>query len=153
MQENPEYVSNWQPKILEKAEPVTVTQTTQEAAPQLPYTLSYGTPEKRTEYTVSSQHNGYEMDGHVLRRVYFDNQVGSIAQSLYTDGQWHTTATLPPGVQIMQFKNVGMALQTAREDAAQNGLKELLTTESIASQQYLSNGENGVIHPKFRHNI
>ena len=100
MQENPEYVSNWQPQILEKTEPVTATQTTQEAAPQLPCKLSFGTPEKRTEYTVSNRHNGYELEGHVLRRVYYDNQVGSIGQSLYTDGKWHTTATLPPGAQI-----------------------------------------------------
>lgn len=93
--------------------------------PDTPRTLAYGTAEKRTEYTVSNQHNGYRLDGHGLRRVYFDNQVGRIGQSLYEDGQWHTTATVPAGTAIMRFQDVGMALEAARNDAAQIGLKEL----------------------------
>ena len=123
MQDDPEYVSEWQPKKLEKVEAETQETTKNVQSP--PQKLIYGTPEKRTEYTVSTQHNGYEMEGHVLRRTYFDNQVGSIGQSFYSDGQWHTTANVPQGIKVMQFPDAAMALKVAREDASRNGLAEL----------------------------
>ena len=123
MQDDPEYVSEWEPKKLEKIE--TETQGITEKVQTAPQKLIYGTPEKRTEYTVSTQHNGYEMEGHVLRRTYFDNQVGSIGQSFYTDGQWHTTENIPQGIKIMQFPDAAMALNVAKEDASRNGLSEI----------------------------
>ena len=64
------------------------------------------------------------MEGHVLRRTYFDNQVGSIGQSFYSDGQWHTTANIPQGIKVMQFPDAAMALKVAKEDASRNGLTE-----------------------------
>ena len=84
MQDDPEYVSQWQPKKLEKVE--VETQGTTEDVQAALQKLIYGTPEKRTEYTVSTQHNGYEMEGHILLRTYFDNQVWSIGQSFYSGG-------------------------------------------------------------------
>ena len=123
MQDDPDYVSQWQPKKLEKVE--AESQGTTENVQSPPQKLIYGTPEKRTEYTVSTQHNGYEMEGHVLRRTYFDNQVGSIGQSFYSDGQWHTTANIPQGIKVMQFPDAAMALKVAKDDAIRNGLTEL----------------------------
>ena len=123
MQDDPDYVSQWQPKKLEKVE--TETQGITENVQTAPQKLIYGTPEKRTEYTVSTQHNGYEMEGHVLRRTYFDKQVGSIGQSFYSDGQWHTTANIPQGIKVMQFPDAAMALKVAKDDAIRNGLTEL----------------------------
>ncbi len=130
MQDDENYVSEWKPKTLDKTEAVMKNQGVADISPDTPRTLAYGMAEKRTEYTVSNQHNGYRLDGHVLRRVYFDNQVGSIGQSLYEDGQWHTTATVPAGTGIMRFQDVGMALEAARNDAAKIGLKELCPDHS-----------------------
>lgn len=119
-------------------------------ATELPYKFSFGAPEKRTEYTVSRQRNGYELEGHVLRRVYYDNQVGSIGQSLYTDGQWHTTANLPPGAQIMQFKDIKTALEAAKNDALQKGLKELTSSDEISLPHSAAVSPNVGYRPEFR---
>ena len=129
---------------LEKVEAETLGTT--ENVQSAPQKLIYGTPEKRTEYTVSTQHNGYEMEGHVLRRTNFENQVGSIGQSFYFDGQWHTTANIPQGIKVMQFPDAAMALKVAREDASRNGLTEpgqavkmsvpVLSTQELGSHDH-----------------
>ena len=80
--------------------------------------------EGRTEYTISNQHNGYTLDGYVLRRTYFNSHIGSLGQSLYEDGQWHSTSNVPHGVKLQQFETSEAAMQVARNDAAQRGLKE-----------------------------
>lgn len=43
---------------------------------------------------MSNQHSGYTLqNGYVLRRTYFNSNIDSLGQSLYEDGQWHSTAT------------------------------------------------------------
>lgn len=61
------------------------------------------------------------MKGYVLRRTYFDNQVGSIGQSFYSDGLWHTISTIPPGVKLMELMDISEALKIAKIDASKNG--------------------------------
>ena len=142
MQDDAGYVSTWEPKTaLSEETPVMPESTkyTQESDPitaknaqpkekQL-HTLKYGEGEGRTEYTVSNQHNGHTLDGHVLRRTYFNSQIGSLGQNMYEDGQWHSTANVPQGVKLRLFTSQEAALEAARGDAAQRGLKE-----SVAQQ-------------------
>ena len=78
-----------------------------------------------------------------LQRVYYDKQVGSISQSLYSDGQWHTTATVPAEVKLMEFQDVESALKLAREDAASKGLAELALSECSSAPQFEPNLQNG----------
>ena len=137
MQDDSNYVSTWEPKksliveppiLAESAEQnresaAAVTNAVQSEAKQF-HTLTFGDGEGRTEYTVSNQHNGYTLDGHVLRRTYFSRRVGSLGQSFYEDGQWHSTSNTPQGVKLKQFESQEAAIQVARSDAAQRGLKE-----------------------------
>ncbi|WP_165067997.1 helicase C-terminal domain-containing protein [Desulfovibrio sp. ZJ200] len=142
MQDDPNYVSTWTPKTcLTDEQPTTaeaaqpkeadkaatpLSSTPLPAAPKenQSHTLKYGEGEGRTEYTVSNQHNGYTLEGYVLRRSYFNNSIGSLGQSLYEDGQWHTTATVPQGVKLRRFASLEEGAAAAREDAARRGLKE-----------------------------
>ncbi len=142
MQDDPNYVSTWTPKAsLTDEQPTTaeaaqpkeadkaaapLSSTPLPAAPKenQSHTLKYGEGEGRTEYTVSNQHNGYTLEGYVLRRSYFNNSIGSLGQSLYEDGQWHTTATVPQGVKLRRFASLEEGAAAAREDAARRGLKE-----------------------------
>ncbi len=143
MQDDTSYVSTWTPKTTLAEEPPEMTKLEAQkqergdgaATPTAPpekqsHTLKYGEGEGRTEYVVSNQHNGYTLDGHVLRRTYFSSQVGSLGQSLYEDGQWHSTATAPRGVKLKKFEAQEAALQVARSDAAQRGLKEAETASA-----------------------
>ena len=136
MQDDSSYVSTWTPKTsLTDEQPTTaeapqpkedgVTAASAAAPPEKQsHTLKYGEGEGRTEYTVSNQHNGYTLDGHVLRRTYFNSSIGSLGQSLYEDGQWHSTATAPGCMKLKQFETQEAAIQVARNDAAQRGLEE-----------------------------
>lgn len=141
MQDDTNYVSTWTPKTALTVEPPAMEGTgeqkqgTGEAAahtadPVNPkehqfHTLTYGgdgNGDGRTEYTTSNQHNGSIWDGYFLRRTYFSKQVGSLGQSMYEDGQWHSTTTAPRGVKLKQFETQEAALAIARSDAAQRGL-------------------------------
>ena len=149
MQDDSNYVSTWEPKksliveppiLAESAEQnresaAAVTKGVRPEAKQF-HTLTFGDGEGRTEYTVSNQHNGYTLDGHVLRRTYFSRRVGSLGQSFYEDGQWHSTSNTPQGVKLKQFESQEAAIQVARSDAAQRGLKESLdqSVETVAPE-------------------
>ena len=149
MQDDSNYVSTWEPKksltvepplLAESAEQnresaAAVTNAVRPEAKQF-HTLTFGDGEGRTEYTVSNQHNGYTLDGHVLRRTHFSSQVGSLGQSFYEDGQWHSTSNTPQGVKLKQFETQEAAIQVARSDAAQRGLKESLaqSVETVAPE-------------------
>ena len=136
MQDDANYVSTWTPKTsLTDEQPIVMETPPKEehdkkdsiaAAPpeKMYHKLKYGEDEGRTEYTVSNQHNGYTLEGHVLRRTYFNSSIGSLGQSLYEDGQWHSTATAPGGMKLKQFETQEAAIQVARNDAAQRGLEE-----------------------------
>ena len=144
MQDDSSYVSTWTPKTSLADEQPTTAEMPQPkedgvtaASPAVPpekqsHTLKYGEGEGRTEYTVSNQHNGYTLDGHVLRRTYFNSSIGSLGQSLYEDGQWHSTATAPRGMKLKQFETQEAAIQVARNDAAQRGLEETPPAEPAA---------------------
>lgn len=149
MQDDSNYVSTWEPKksliveppiLAESAEQnresaAAVTKGVRPEAKQF-HTLTFGDGEGRTEYTVSNQHNGYTLDGHVLRRTHFSRRVGSLGQSFYEDGQWHSTSNTPQGVKLKQFESQEAAIQVARSDAAQRGLKESLaqSVETVAPE-------------------
>lgn len=149
MQDDSNYVSTWEPKksltveppiLAESAEQnresaAAVTNAVRPEAKQF-HTLTFGDGEGRTEYTISNQHNGYTLDGHVLRRTHFSSRVGSLGQSFYEDGQWHSTSNTPPGVKLKQFESQEAAIQAARSDAAQRGLKESLaqSVETVAPE-------------------
>ena len=149
MQDDSNYVSTWEPKksliveppiLAESAEQnresaAAVTKGVRPEAKQF-HTLTFGDGEGRTEYTVSNQHNGYTLDGHVLLRTHFSSQVGSLGQSFYEDGQWHSTSNTPQGVKLKQFESQEAAIQVARSDAAQRGLKESLdqSVETVAPE-------------------
>ena len=99
---------------------------------------------------MSNQHNDHELDCHILQRVYYDKQVGFIGQSMYSDGQWYTTATVPDGVKLMEFQNVDSALNTARKDAASKGLTEALSMESLSLPPATSSNQNTQHTNEFR---
>lgn len=141
MQDDSSYVSIWTPKTSLTDEQQTVMEAPPKeergkedsivaASPTAPpekqsHTLKYGEGEGRTEYTMSNQHSGYTLqNGYVLRRTYFNSSIGSLGQSLYEDGQWHSTATAPRGMKLKQFETQEAAIQVARNDAAQRGLEE-----------------------------
>ena len=145
MQDDSSYVSTWTPKTsLTDEQPTTAEaphpkeDSAAAAVPAAPpekqaHTLKYGESEGRTEYTVSNQHNGYTLqNGYVLRRTYFNSSIGSLGQSLYEDGQWHSTATAPSGMKLKQFETREAAIQVARNDAAQRGLEETPPAETAA---------------------
>ena len=96
-------------------------------------TLKYG-EEKENGICCFNQHNGYTRDSHVLRRTYFSSRVSSLGQSLYEDGQWHSTATAPGGVNSSS-SDAETALQVAREDAAQRGQKHRIGLRNAAAPQ------------------
>ena len=141
MQDDSSYVSIWTPKTSLTDEQQTVMEAPPKeergkedsivaASPTAPlekqsHTLKYGEGEGRTEYTMSNQHSGYTLqNGYVLRRTYFNSNIDSLGQSLYEDGQWHSTATAPRGMKLKQFEAQEAAIQVARNDAAQRGLEE-----------------------------
>ena len=141
MQDDSSYVSIWTPKTSLTDEQQTVMEAPPKeergkedsivaASPTAPpekqsHTLKYGEGEGRTEYTMSNQHSGYTLqNGYVLRRTYFNSNIDSLGQSLYEDGQWHSTATAPRGMKLKQFETQEAAIQVARNDAAQRGLEE-----------------------------
>lgn len=145
MQDDSSYVSTWTPETSLTDEQPTTAETPQPkedgvtaASPAAPpekqaHTLKYGEGEGRTEYTVSNQHNGYTLqNGYALRRAYFNSSIGSLGQSLYEDGQWHSTATAPSGMKLKQFETQEAAIQVARKDAAQRGLEETPPAEPAA---------------------
>ena len=130
MQDDASYVSTWTPKTSLTDEQQTVMEAPPKekrgkedgivaAPPEKEFhTLKYGEGEGRTEYTVSNQHNGYTLkNGYVLRRTYFNSHVGSLAGSLYDDGKWHSTTTVPQGVKLRLFASLEEGLSAAREDA------------------------------------
>lgn len=141
MQDDSSYVSTWTPKTsLTDEQPTTAEapQPKEDSAAAAPpekqaHTLKYGEGEGRTEYTVSNQHNGYTLQNwYVLRRAYFNSSIGSLGQSLYEDGQWHSTATAPSGMKLKQFETREAAIQVARNDAAQRGLEKTSPAEPAA---------------------
>lgn len=145
MQDDASYVSTWTPKTSLTDEQQTVMEAPPKekrgkedgivaAPPEKEFhTLKYGEGEGRTEYTVSNQHNGYTLkNGYVLRRTYFNSHVGSLAGSLYDDGKWHSTTTVPQGVKLRLFASLEEGLSAAREDAARRGLKEAQPAEAAA---------------------
>lgn len=147
MQDDSSYVSTWTPKTSLTDEQPTTAEAPQPkedcvtAAPpeKQAHTLKYGEGEGRTEYTVSNQHNGYALqNGYVLRRTYFNSSIGSLGQSLYEDGQWHSTATAPSGMKLKQFETREAAIQVARNDAAQRGLEETPPAEAAAPASTLA---------------
>lgn len=147
MQDDSSYVSTWTPKTSLTDEQPTTAEAPQPkedcvtAAPpeKQAHTLKYGEGEGRTEYTVSNQHNGYTLqNGYVLRRTYFNSSIGSLGQSLYEDGQWHSTATAPSGMKLKQFETREAAIQVARNDAAQRGLEETPPAEAAAPASTLA---------------
>lgn len=137
MQDDASYVSTWTPKTAVAVEPPAMEGSgeqkpgTGEVAadsvtskePQF-HKLTFPNGKGRSEYTVSNQHNGYTLDGYVLRYTYFSSTVGSIGQSWYTDDQWHSTSSAPRGVKLRQFATVEEAMKIAHEDAVQRGLEE-----------------------------
>lgn len=72
--------------------------------------------------TRYDQHNGYQLDCYVLRRTSFDSHVGSLGMTLYEDGQWHTTATVPPDLGLRRFGTPDEAIDYAQADARKRGL-------------------------------
>lgn len=151
MQDDANYVSTWTPKSsLADEQPTTaeapqpkedcVTAAVTAAPPEKQaHTLKYGEGEGRTEYTVSNQHNGYTLqNGYVLRRTYFNSSIGSLGQSLYENGQWHSTATAPSGMKLKQFETREAAIQVARNDAEQRGLEETPPAEAAAPASTLA---------------
>lgn len=141
MQDDSSYVSTWTPKTSLTDEQQTVMEAPPKeergkedsivaAPPAVPpeeqyHKIKYGEGEGRTEYLVTNQHNGHTLkEGYVLRRTYFNNSIGSLGQSLYEDGQWHSTATAPRSMKLKQFETQEAAIQVARNDAAQRGLEE-----------------------------
>ena len=145
MQDDTNYVSTWTPKISLTEETPAKTESAEQkrengavattpAAPKKEqfHKLKYGEGEGRTEYVVSNQHNGYTLGGHVLRRTYFNSQVGSLGQSLYEDGQWHSTTNAPKDVKLRQFASQEAAITVARSDAAQRGLVETAVSDTPA---------------------
>lgn len=140
MQDERGFVSTWTPKPSLSVEPPAMTESgeqkpgTGEAAadsvttqePQF-HKLTFPNGDGRTEYTVSNQHNGYTLDGYILRYTYFSSTVGSIGQSWHTDDQWHSTSSAPRGVKLRQFATVEEAMKIAHEDAVQRGLEDAET--------------------------
>ena len=119
MQDDASYVSTWTPKTsLADGQPAATEApqrmgTDNTAAPPAEppekqfHTLKYGEGEGRSEYTVSNQHNGHTLEnGYILRRTYFNSVVGSLGQSLYDDGLWHSTATVPRDVTLRMFASL-----------------------------------------------
>ena len=141
MQDQPGYVSTWTPKTAlgedtppiqaeEKQEDLTTdTSTVPENSPvkreALYHKLTYSDKDGRSEYSVSNQHNGHTLDGFVVRRTFFNAQVGSLGRSLYEDGRWYTTSTAPGSLGLKQFATQEEALNLARRDAAERGLQIL----------------------------
>ena len=143
MQDDSSYVSTWTPKTSltdEQPKEDSAAAAVPAAPPQKQaHTLKYGEGEGRTEYTVSNQHNGYTLqNGYVLRRTYFNSSIGSLGQSLYENGQWHSTATAPSGMKLKQFETREAAIQVARNDAAQRGLEETPPAEAAAPASTLA---------------
>ena len=148
MQDDASYVSTWTPKTSLTDEQQTVMETPPKeergkedsivVAPAVPpeeqyHKIKYGEGEGRTEYTVSNQYNGYTLkNGYVLRRTYFNSHVGSVGGSLYDDGKWHSTTTVPQGVKLRLFASLEEGLSAAREDAARRGFKETPPAEAAA---------------------
>ena len=130
MQEEPGYLSAWEPKTSLTAyqPPAPAAREPErgdvpEAGHAAVHTLKFGNSDGRTEYSISNQHNGQIQNGHILRRTYYSGQVGSIGQNFYDDGRWHTTATAPEGVKLQRFGTPEAAVEIARSDAAQRGLE------------------------------
>ena len=145
MQDDANYVSTWTPKTsLTDEQPITTTvappkdDSVAAASPAAPpeeqfRKLKYGEGEGRTEYLVTNQHNGYTLkEGYALRRTYFNNHVGSLGGSLYDDGKWHSTTTVPRGAKLRLFASLEDGVAAAREDAAQRGLRETPPAEPAA---------------------
>lgn len=149
MQDDANYVSTWTSKTSLTDEQQTATEvppkeesgkedsitTAPPAAPQKEqhHKLKYGEGEGRTEYLVTNQHNGYTLkEGYALRRTYFNSVVGSLGQSLYDDGKWHSTTTVPRGAKLRRFASLEDGVAAAREDAAQRGLRETPPAEPAA---------------------
>lgn len=146
MQDDSSYVSTWTPKTSLTDEQPTTAEMPQPkegsaaaAVPAAPsekqaYTLKYGGGEGKTEYLVANQHNGHTLNDYVVRRTYFNSVVGSLGQSLYDDGKWHSTTTMPQGVKLRLFASQEAGLIAARDDAARRGLKETPPAETAAVQ-------------------
>ena len=160
MQDDASYVSTWTPKTsLADGQPAATealqrTGTDNTAAPPAEppekqfHTLKYGEGEGRSEYTVSNQHNGHTLEnGYILRRTYFNSAVGSLGQSLYDDGLWHSTATVPRDVKLRLFASLEEGLVAAREDAARRGLKEEAPTVRETAAQSAENNDATQSYP------
>lgn len=155
MQDDASYVSTWTPKTsLADGQPAeteapqgTDTDNTEPPEKQF-HTLKYGEGEGRSEYTVSNQHNGHTLEnGYILRRTYFNSAVGSLGQSLYDDGLWHSTATVPRDVKLRLFASREEGLVAAREDAARRGLKEEAPTVRETAAQSAENHDATQSYP------
>ena len=145
MQDQPGYVSTWTPKTAsgddvsavppnmggaqeEPKVPVSEDSAVSESSPAkkeaLYQKLVYNDKDGTSEYSVSNQHNGHILDGFVVRRTFYNQQVGSLGRSLYDDGHWYTTATAPAGLGLKHFATQEEALQVVRNNARERGLQE-----------------------------
>ena len=160
MQDDASYVSAWTPKTSLADDQPAVTEAPQQTgtdntdappteSPEKQFhTLKYGEGEGRSEYTVSNQHNGHTLkNGYILRRTYFNSAVGSLGQSLYDDGLWHSTATVPRDVKLRLFASLEEGLVAAREDAARRGLKEEAPTVRETAAQSAENHDATQSYP------
>ena len=73
----------------------------------------------------------------------FNAPIGSIGQSFYEDGQWHTTATAPPGINLLKLDSLDNALVFARTEAQNHNLVPLgqnkpMKNENMATRARLS---------------
>lgn len=101
----------------------------------------------KIEYSATNQHNGYILEGYVLRKTSFNAQVGLIGQSFYEDGQWHTTATVPSAINLKQFATADAALAVAHADTKELGLLRVKETESMAENSLPKFSENEQNNP------
>ena len=143
MQEDAEYVSEWKPKTIDNPEsqPKTVSENvvpteTPSDEPKVAQwqKMEFTKDGSKIEYSASNQHNGHALEGYVLRKTSFNAQVGSLGQSFYEDGQWHTTATVPSGINLRKFDTIDNALAFARIEAKEHVFAPYGTEPIIQNQ-------------------
>ena len=152
MQEDAEYVSEWKPKTIDKPESQSKAMSENVVPPETPsdvqknaqwQKMEFTKDGSKIEYSASNQHNGYILEGYVLRKTSFNAQIGSLGQSFYEDGQWHTTATVPSGINLRKFDTIDNALAFARTEAQKHNLVPLgqnkpMENENMATRTRLS---------------
>ena len=163
MQDQPGYVSTWTPKTsltdsVLPVPPVPSQIATEQGKPRAEISLTqkepvyqkleYSADNGRIEYSISNQHNGHTLDGFVVRRTFFNQQVGSLGLALYEDGQWRTTSTAPRGMKLMQYATQDEALLAARTDARSRNLQECTPQSEEKPQVIASSSLQDTYHAK-----